>query len=149
MDKIIELAKTLVKAIREMPALKALPGFSNQEELLIKGGTLEKQSTVKTTNINSTIVDLENDIGPLFWIGIFSLPDPDTGEMIEMPLAYKTSGDIPIITYTANLENIPHLIKMCNTISKATGYPWRMLEYRAEFEWDKSVFMAPATDTVH
>jgi len=148
MDKIIESAKTLVEAIRKMPALQALPGFLTLEELLIEGGTLEEQSAVEASEIDPTVVDLENEIGPLFWIGVFSLPDPDTGEMIEMPLAYKTSSEIPVITYTANLENIPNLIKMCNTISKGTGYPWRMIEYRANSEWDKSIFMAPATNTV-
>ena len=152
MGTLINSAKELIEALRKMPALHGLPGALELEKQLVTMGALEEQFECPASENNSMVVDLKKEVAPLYWIGLFSIPDPDTGKDIEMPLAFSTpeqSPGNPVTSYTADIENIPSLIRVCNTIARTLECSWRLIEYRAVSEWDKNVFMVPNTDTVN
>ncbi|MCG8636294.1 MAG: hypothetical protein MI863_20850 [Desulfobacterales bacterium] len=139
-------AATLIQSLRKLPSLNVIPGFLELEKQLVKLGIIEEQAIVED-EMPEGVLDMKKEIGPLIWVGLFTLPDPDTGDDAEMPLAYQGSiGNA--LTYTTRLENVPSLMTVCKTVEAATGYPWRLVEYRANSEWDTNAFGARGVDAV-
>lgn len=141
-NRLLEGSKKLVEILNTFPELRTLPGYQDVETSLAELGVIPPPKSEEEDDGDLVEFDMKNELGPFLWVGVFEILDPATQEVVQQPLTYTSPNGDFIPSYTQELENIPYLIKVCQTIQSMTGYKWKLLEYRARKEWNPILFAA-------
>jgi len=145
-EGMIEAATILLESLEQLPSAQCLPGYDDLRASLVMLGVMEELSEAPEKDL--VAIEVANEIGPIFWIGLFLIPNEE-GEIIESMIPLQSPKNGVMLTYTMDLLSLPDLLILCDTIQKNTSYEYRIVEYRGENVVDKTFFSRTNSKTIH
>lgn len=136
--KLLAEAKEITCLIDKYPEFRKFPGYDDLVSAVVK--LMEKEGPAIPLSEWGGDVHMAEEIAPVLWMGLFQVTDMEGQPLMEIPLGYQVEDGRQVMSYTYSLEQVPDLVRMCQSISQATGYSWRLLEYRAETELNPLLF---------